>query len=206
MSPESSDTGYWQITSTAIAEIESVRLYEETVEHVKERHPEVVGTVGVEGMKQTISAPTHVFQSKTDPKDGFVFVSDNVSFQGNPLHVPVKRVEGTSGRVLTAYVSNRPYSSKPLWERGDGEVPDVLYDEDSDVLYISTRPGKYGVVKESLPGVLWRYEPDDGNIVGVTIVDFSFYWKPRLDALTHDLVDHLDISAGEARSLLQINS
>ena len=80
----------------------------------------------------------------------------------------------------------------------------VRYDRDSDVLYISTRPGRHGVAEESLPGVLWRYEPGDGEIVGVTILDFSHYWKPRLDDLVRDLEDRLKITAREAESLLRV--
>ena len=86
------------------------------------------------------------------------------------------------------------------------EVQTVRYDSDSDVLYISTQPGKRGVAKESLPGVLWRYETEDGEIVGVTILDFSHYWEPRLEHLVRDLENHLQISARKAKSLLQISS
>ena len=83
-------------------------------------------------------------------------------------------------------------------------VPEVTYDEDADVLYISTRPGKHGIARESLPGVLWRYEPEGGDIVGVTIVDFSGYWASRLEELAHDLEDHLHISSHKAKSLLRV--
>ena len=86
------------------------------------------------------------------------------------------------------------------------EVQRVRYDSDSDVLYISTQPGKHGISKESLPGVLWRYETEDGEIVGVTILDFSHYWKPRLDDLVRDLENHLQISARKAKSLLRVGS
>ena len=86
------------------------------------------------------------------------------------------------------------------------EVPTVRYDGDSDVLYISMQPGKHGIARESLPGVLWRYEPEHGDIVGVTILDFSHYWESRLDALASDLVSHLQISSRKARSLLRLSS
>ena len=86
------------------------------------------------------------------------------------------------------------------------KVSEVFYDKDADVLYISTQPGKHGIAKESLPGVLWRYEPEDGDIVGVTIIDFSHYWASRLNDLTCDLVSHLHISSHKARSLLRLDS
>ena len=79
----------------------------------------------------------------------------------------------------------------------------VAYDRDADVLYISTQPGRHGIVQESLPGVLWRYEPGSGDIVGVTIIDFLSYWQSRMDDLVHDLEDHLSIDSNEAKSLLE---
>jgi len=81
--------------------------------------------------------------------------------------------------------------------------PDTFYDKDADVLYISTQPGRHGIARESLPGVLWRYNPDDGSIVGVTIIDFSCYWVSRLDDLASDLMNHLPLGPPEASSLLQ---
>ena len=84
------------------------------------------------------------------------------------------------------------------------KVSEVLYDKDADVLYISTQPGKHGIAKESLPGVLWRYEPKDGDIVGVTIVDFSGYWVSHLEELVHELEDRLHISSRKAKSLLRV--
>ena len=86
------------------------------------------------------------------------------------------------------------------------KAPEIFYDRESDVLYISTQPGKLGIARESLPGVLWRYGPKDGEIVGVTILDFSHYWTKRLDDLAHDLEEHLDISSRKAKSLLELGS
>ena len=86
------------------------------------------------------------------------------------------------------------------------EVQRVHCDRQSDVLHIPAQPGKHGVAKESLPGVLWRYETEDGEIVGVTILDFSHYWKPRLNELVRDLENHLQISAHKAKSSLRVRS
>ena len=79
----------------------------------------------------------------------------------------------------------------------------VVYDRDADVLYISTQPGRHGIVQESLPGVLWRHESGSGDIVGVTIMDFVSHWKARMDDLVHDLEGHLRIDSVEAKSLLE---
>ena len=119
MSSESPDSGYRQVTSTAIPQISTVRLYRETLVHIYEEHPEVK-TVGEEGVLEAIDAPSQVFASRTDPENSFVFVSDNVTYEGNPLHVPVRRVAHSSGRVATAYFRSTPYSSVKLWERYDG--------------------------------------------------------------------------------------
>ena len=86
---------------------------------MNEEHPEVE-TVGEEGVVETIDAPSQILASKTDPENSFVFVSNNVTYEGNPWYVPVKRVVETSGRVATAYFRNSPYASLKLWERDDG--------------------------------------------------------------------------------------
>ena len=119
MSSNSADAGYRQVTSTAIPEISTVRLYRETLLHIYEEHPEVA-TVGEEGVLEAINAPSQVFASRTDPENSFVFVSSNVTYEGNPLYVPVRRVARSSGRVATAYFRSGPYSSLTLWERDDG--------------------------------------------------------------------------------------
>ena len=120
MSSESSNTNYWEVISTTIPAVSSVRLYPETVNHIGERHAEVVDTVGVEGILETVSNPTRILESGTDPEQSLVFVSDSVKYLDNPLFVPVKLVEGTSARVRTAYFFNCD-SSVPqvLWEMGN---------------------------------------------------------------------------------------
>lgn len=83
------------------------------------------------------------------------------------------------------------------------DIASIDYDRDSDVLYIATRPGREARLKETLPGVLWRYDRDDGNIVGVTIMDYSHYWVPRITDLSRDIGEHLHISRGKARRILE---
>ena len=119
MSSESSDSGYLWIASTAVPSgISEVRLYRETWEHIREEHPEVE-TVGEMGVLQALQSPSQVFVSSTRPDRSVVFVSDNVTYRDNPLRVPVKRVDGTSGRVSTAYFSGSSYDGDLLWERDD---------------------------------------------------------------------------------------
>ena len=116
MPPQDTSTEYWEIVSTAVPEVSRIRLYRKTVEHIEERHPEVVDTVGIEGVISAINAPTRVLESSTNPAQAFVFVSDTIKYESNPLHVPVKVVEGTSARVRTAYFVSGPSTSAVLWE------------------------------------------------------------------------------------------
>ena len=76
-------------------------------------------------------------------------------------------------------------------------LPCVVYDSDSDVLYVSAQPGKCGIARESLPGVLWRYEPGTEETVGVTVIDFMSYWRARTSELERGLAKRLQIGPGE---------
>ena len=75
--------------------------------------------IGEQGVLQAVQSPSQVFVSETKPEKGFVFASENVTYMGNPLYVPVMRVEGSSGRVATAYFSSTPYRGDLLWEQDD---------------------------------------------------------------------------------------
>ena len=114
MLSKSSDTNYWEISSTAIPAVSSVRLYTETMNHIGEKHPEVIDAVGLEGILGTVSNPTRILESRTNPEQALVFVSDNVKYLDNPLYVPVKLVEGTSARVRTAYFNCDSHASGTL--------------------------------------------------------------------------------------------
>jgi uncharacterized protein YuzE len=79
----------------------------------------------------------------------------------------------------------------------------VRYDRASDVLYIATRPGRPAVSKEGLPGVLWRYDAADGEIVGVTIMDFGYYWASRTSELASDIAAHIPVTSRTAKTILE---
>jgi len=68
----------------------------------------------------------------------------------------------------------------------------VLYDRDSDVLYISTRqvPAARGVEEPS--GVVWRYDRE-GELIGVTVVDFHDYWFNRRGVLAREISRRFDL-------------
>ncbi|MGE7367923.1 hypothetical protein ACQKKX_02480 [Neorhizobium sp. NPDC001467] len=93
---------YTSVLSTAM----EIRLYEETVEHVKNHHPEVpIELPSIESaVAQTIVNPTHV---EVSYGNSYVFVDiDSTNASGDPLRVPVKMITSDSGRVKTAYFAS----------------------------------------------------------------------------------------------------
>lgn len=118
MSSGSRDSGYLRVESTAVPNVSEVRLYSDVWEHIRQRHPEV-DAIGKEGVLQTVQSPSRVYLSNTDPDRGYVFASSDLKYIDHPLLVPVKTVEGTSGRVVTAYFSRNPYAGDLIWERDD---------------------------------------------------------------------------------------
>jgi hypothetical protein len=69
------------------------------------------------------------------------------------------------------------------------------------VLYISIpgAPAARGI-EDSL-GIVWRYD-GDGELIGVTIVDFYDRWYPHWSELTRELAKRLDISEKQAEAML----
>ena len=118
MSSESSYSGYLQTGSTSVPGISEIRLYLDTWDHILMGHPEVA-TVGKQGVLEAVQFPSQVYASKTEPEREYIFASSNVSYMDHPLHVPVKLVEGMSGRIATAYFRSSPYQGNLLWERND---------------------------------------------------------------------------------------
>ena len=78
----------------------------------------------------------------------------------------------------------------------------VLYDRDSDVLYISTRqvPAARGVEEPS--GVVWRYDRD-GELIGVTVVDFHDHWFTRRGVLAKEMARRFDIPTPQVCVVLE---
>lgn len=108
---------YEVIETRSISQITSVRLYEETVDHIHEEHPELqVHLPSVRGaITSTISNPTHV---EADPRGSYIFVDEaTTNSSGNPLRVPVKAVEGTSGLVKTAFFAETKSSRTIVWRQ-----------------------------------------------------------------------------------------
>jgi hypothetical protein len=97
-----------------------VRLYEETVEHILEEHPEVPVLLPVvqAAVEQAVVRPTHVEKSYGN---SYVFVDqDSTNQAGDPLRVPVKVVGQGSGRVRTAYFATTTAPAIVVWRRDNG--------------------------------------------------------------------------------------
>jgi uncharacterized protein YuzE len=54
----------------------------------------------------------------------------------------------------------------------------ILYDEISDVLYISFGEPRPGIASEVKEGDLVRTDPETDEIVGITIIDFKERYMP----------------------------
>lgn len=78
----------------------------------------------------------------------------------------------------------------------------VLYDRDSDVLYISTRDTAAARGIEDAQGIVWRYDRD-GNLIGATVVDYQDHWFKRRRELTSALATKFDIPQLAAERVLQ---
>lgn len=105
------------IRTSVIGNISEVRLYDETLEHVKQNHPEVPIELPslLIAITNAVQQPTHVEVSHTS---SYVFVDDgSTNASGNPLRVPVKVIEGTSGLIKTVFFSDTSRPGKIVFER-----------------------------------------------------------------------------------------
>jgi len=97
-------SGKFTFIKTAVfSGVTDVRFYDETLDHIREEHPEVpILLPSIYGsVQQGIFQPTHI---EVSYGNSFVFVdADTTNAWGDPLRIPVKMVEGTSGRIKTVY-------------------------------------------------------------------------------------------------------
>lgn len=97
----------------------TVHLYDETIVKVATKHPEVPAELPcmVTAVETAISSPTHVEASHSN---SFVFVdAGTTNKSGDPLRVPVKVVDGTSGRVKSFYFATPEGEREIIWRRND---------------------------------------------------------------------------------------
>lgn len=111
---------YLLIVTSAYPLIREVRLYKETLAHVSQQHPEVPVELPALAMavERAIQNPTHIEQSYAT---SYVFVdADTTNQSGDPLRIPVKIIDGASGRVRTAYfATSRVGQNRIVWRRRD---------------------------------------------------------------------------------------
>ena len=78
----------------------------------------------------------------------------------------------------------------------------VLYNKDSDVLYIRapSQPAEHGLEDEF--GIVWRYS-SDGRPLGCIVQDFAEYWYPRRAAhLAATISRHLELPENQVEKIL----
>ena len=115
---------YVDIETNAIPEVSKVRLYDSTIPHIVEGHPELDPFLPSfeHAIIDTISFPTYVWaSSKKAIKPSWFFESDNHRLGSANMTVVVKVVESTSAVLKTAYFSSN--SSAPLPIRATGNEP-----------------------------------------------------------------------------------
>jgi hypothetical protein len=79
----------------------------------------------------------------------------------------------------------------------------LRYDEGADVLYVMTP--RYGPAygEEDGPGLVWRYLNTDNSLVGLTIMDYESYWRPRIGELAKVMSERFHLTTNVAREALQ---
>jgi hypothetical protein len=106
-------------TTTAFPLITQVRFYEETIDHIRDDHPEIpidLPTL-LHGVSNTLQNPSYI--ELGNRPNTYVYVdATSTNISGDPLRVPVKLIEGTSGLLKTTYFATPENSPTVLWTRG----------------------------------------------------------------------------------------
>src|ERR1700737_241105 len=109
--------GYKIIPTSVFPGLTEVRLYDETVEHVKANHPEVpLHLVAIHtAVERAIADPNRVERSRGG---SYVFVDvRTTNSSGARLRGPVKGVDRTSGRVRTFYFASARNDSDVVYRK-----------------------------------------------------------------------------------------
>lgn len=78
----------------------------------------------------------------------------------------------------------------------------VMYDRESDVLYITTRREQAARGIEDKNGIVWRYDRR-GELIGATVLDFYDHWFDRRSLLAGEISRHFHIPEPQAIVVLQ---
>jgi hypothetical protein len=112
---------YIHVSVIGPPQLTEARLYDETLEHIAQSHAEFQLQLPSQqtALVDAVANPTALYDSTTAPGKSVVLVSESFTHLDDPVHVAVKLVEGTSGRVQTAYFSSRTPGGRLLWSAGD---------------------------------------------------------------------------------------
>ena len=112
------DDPYRVIKTNVLPQLTEVRLYEDTVEKIARGHREVPIELPMmqDAIATAVANPTHVESSY---RGSYVYVdAESTNASGDPLRVPVKPIEGTSGRVRSAFFASSEDNPEIVWRRG----------------------------------------------------------------------------------------
>jgi hypothetical protein len=104
------------IKTAVFSGVTEVRFYDETIAHIQEHEeipillPSLFGSI-----ERVIANPTHV---ETSYGNSYVFVdTETTNASGDPLRIPVKIIEGTSGRLRSVYFASAGGVPNIVWRR-----------------------------------------------------------------------------------------
>lgn len=90
-----------------------VDIYDTTLEHIKDNHPEEF--LRLDEVYSTIEQPDRVHKSKTHPR-GLTLINDScTSSSGDPLRIAIKVVSSTEAILSTAHFSSATDQGQHLW-------------------------------------------------------------------------------------------
>ena len=115
------DDHFREIKVTCVPQVETVRFYEETRQHVLSEHEEISRTFirlpsFDDAVDKALSGPTHVEQSYNN---SYVFVDkESTNRDGVPLRVPVKMIaNSTSGYVKTVFFGTSEVEGRLVYQK-----------------------------------------------------------------------------------------
>jgi hypothetical protein len=103
-----------------LPQVSNVRLYAETIDHVRDQHPEVPANLPsmIMAVENTLINPTHIEKSRSN---SYVYVdAQTTNSSGDPFRVPVKVIDATSALVKTFFFASTRVSDEAIvWRRDD---------------------------------------------------------------------------------------
>ena len=108
------------VVNTAFPLVTEVRVYAETIDHIRDEHPEIPIELPslIHGMTNTLEQPAYIEQGNRP--NTYVYVDPtSTNASGDPFRVPVKIISGTSALVKTAFFASPENPPLIVWRRGD---------------------------------------------------------------------------------------